>query len=360
MTHKQLTLKEQYEAIYFPVCDFLKRHNVYYVVHTSKEEEYRFLYDEEYSCFIEIINPNRQDCEYGIRIENDIIFIFNNSHQHFNVYEDEEIDDVVSDLLETIEDVIENRRAGYILLCDKEWLLGGSAGLDQIAAAAVDPFQSADDGITEPEFEIKLRSKGGILSYTFWNPEYDREIEIPKREYTFFYYQISKEGHHSKESFISVNDAETQNVVLISSKKSRGKHYHKHYLTITQDAVNSISEIIRNNPCVMDFDDKTLWQTEEFEYFDSNSVFNSIYLGDGTKENSIGNFDLWDHEEQSEGALRTIFDVFYAIRNILIEEGIPEKFLATYIEYPPRAQGPCVFCGGNWIDELIEESGEQL
>ena len=329
MNFTDMTYEKQYELFFQPICDVLSQHKVEFVVHTAKEEDYSDLADDKYSCYIEIINPYRPDTEYGVQIDDEIILYHNDSHGHVDIYEDDNPADVVKELLKTIEDIIENRLAGYILLCGDGWLHGGGGNLNDLAIATKDPCMFADESITEPEFEIKLRSEGGRHVFTFWNPVFDREIEIPKREYTFFYYHISDDGNHPTDRFVTVNDADTQNVVLINTDDSHHEKYRKTSMTIPHDAVSSIVQLIKSNPDIMSFDDESLWQKEELPSVVTSGVYNSILFGDGTEENTVGEFGLWDYEDGSTGTLQTVFEVFHRIKAVLIDEGVPEEYLAT-------------------------------
>lgn len=81
MNYTDQTYKDQYEAFFPPVCDCLEKHNVKFVVHTVKENDYRDLQDNEYCCYIEIINPYRPDCEYGVQIDDEIILYYNDKER---------------------------------------------------------------------------------------------------------------------------------------------------------------------------------------------------------------------------------------------------------------------------------------
>ena len=100
-----MTYEEQFNKFYYPVCDLLKKHHINFVVHTAKEEEYR-LHNNEYCCYIEMLNPYNPKCKYGLAIDDEIILYFNGDHSHIDIYEDDDVDEVVNELLETIEDVI--------------------------------------------------------------------------------------------------------------------------------------------------------------------------------------------------------------------------------------------------------------
>jgi len=129
--------------------------------------------------------------------------------------------------------------------------------------------------------------------------------------------------------FVTVNDADTQNVVFFDRDETRHEKYRKNSMTIPHDAVSAIVRIIKSAPEILGFDDESLWQKENPSSVKTTGAYNSILFGDGAEENTIGEFGLWDYEAGATGSLKTVFEVFHKIKAILIEEGIPEEYLAT-------------------------------
>ena len=105
-------------------------------------------------------------------------------------------------------------------------------------------------------------------------------------------------------------------------------------MTIPQSAVQAVLRIIHENPCVLDFDDESLWEAVDNDSSVNTDAFNSIQFGDGTRENTVSEYGLWRFEEKSKGSLKTIFEVFHRIKDILVTEGVPEEYFVMQYDEP--------------------------
>ena len=63
---------------------------------------------------------------------------------------------------------------------------------------------------------------------------------------------------------------------------------------------------------------------DDLDAIRTHGIYNAFLFGDGNRENTIGEFGLWDYEDDAEGALKAAFEVFHKIKGILLDEGIPE------------------------------------
>ena len=330
-----MSYQERYEAFFAPICSCLERHHVAYIVHTAQEEDYDHLPDNQYCCYIKICNPSRPDCEYGVRLADEIIFFFNDSHMHVDIYENDDLDAVVAGFVGQIEDVIENRLAGYLLFCGDDWMRGGFVYAEDIPKYVSTPVREPDANLTDLGQEVRLRAKGGNHVFTFWNPEYDREIAIPKREYTYFYYTISKDSPHASVHYIAVNDKEQDNVVLIEGKKKSGWSYTKNYMTVDQVTVQAVVDRINASPAILKCNEEELWDLNIPERPSRKKEFCTLYFADGQKDNSIGDFDFWRYDEEAVEAIGNVYDAFFDISDILMDAGVPAEYFIEQIEDPP-------------------------
>ena len=129
---------------------------------------------------IEILNA---DSGSHIRIVFDrfeATLFFCDNHEHF----DSSYDNEIYWLTELIEDLLLNRRCAASLVMNKD------DGSQQLLATSFASRKDVRDGAFDKVFEdvmkieryeSLLRKSGGMIVLRFWDPSYNREVEVPKK-----------------------------------------------------------------------------------------------------------------------------------------------------------------------------------
>ena len=155
------------------VLEKYKKYNL--IVHTNKEEEYKWLANEHVS--IEVVNDSTT---FFIDLEDEITIYFDNSHRHFYY----ETRNDFEEAMKLVDALLNNEQCAVIIYSNDEW---HGAGFDK--ACAIDEQNKVNylkeffNKETYKEFVKTFKKYGVKIVLAFWDKTKTHELIVDKGEF---------------------------------------------------------------------------------------------------------------------------------------------------------------------------------
>lgn len=142
------------------------------IEHTNNETDYEYLEDGD--ILLEVINPYSENSVY-IELSGEFSLFFEEWHSHYLPYETEYFD-----LKSDLQGILNGENGALVVYSSKRWL--GSTLHKGKISHSTNKQMLLPEIVSKNEFMNEIKSLGGKLTATYWNPIDDCVFEIPKED----------------------------------------------------------------------------------------------------------------------------------------------------------------------------------